>query len=283
MDLSRVKDMKVLVVGDPIIDEYNYVTPIGKSIKEPVISTLYQRKEEFLGGVYAAAEHIRDFCATVDVWPLDPTMVNRRFVSDTYTHIHKLFTVHERREGPLWPLMFPSRYDLVIVTDFGHGGVTKGIIEKLTREAKFLAVNTQTNSQNYGFNVINKYPRADFIVLDELEARLAAHDKDSAIEDVILKLGYHNIIVTCGAHGAIGYDGAFHHQPALTSNVVDTMGAGDAFLCVTAPFAAANVGMSDLVRIGNAAGAVKVGIVGHRNHVTRRALEMQLDQTYQAI
>jgi hypothetical protein len=34
--------------------------------------------------------------------------------------------------------------------------------------------------------------------------------------------------------------------------------------------------MKDLIRIGNAAGAIKVGIVGHRGSVTRELLEAHL-------
>lgn len=264
----------MLLVGDAIMDEYYYVTAIGKSIKENVISTKLERMEAFRGGVWAAAEHVKDFCAHVDVLTGTNVMANWRFVDETYTR--KLFTVHEHRQGAYPADVDVKSYDVVIVTDFGHGALTKPLIEWLTREAKFLAVNAQTNSTNYGFNLITKYPRADYVVVDELEARLATHEKDAKIEDVIHKLGFQNIVVTLGANGAVGFDGAFTYQSALTNKVADTMGAGDAFLCVSAPFAAAGLPMSDLVRIGNAAGAVKVGIIGHRNHVTRDSLEAQL-------
>jgi sugar/nucleoside kinase (ribokinase family) len=151
--------------------------------------------------------------------------------------------------------------------------MTRELIAKVSKEARYLAVNAQTNTSNFGFNLITKYARADFAVLDELEARLAAQEQDAPIEDVILKLGLRNVIVTMGAKGAIGFDGAFERQLALTENAIDTMGAGDAFLCVTAPFAAAGAPMRDLLRIGNAAGAAKVGIIGHRQAVTRQMLE----------
>jgi sugar/nucleoside kinase (ribokinase family) len=51
--------------------------------------------------------------------------------------------------------------------------------------------------------------------------------------------------------------------------VVDTVGAGDAFFAVTAPLVAAGGKMSDVGFIGNAAGAIKVGIVGHRQSVEK--------------
>ena len=55
------------------------------------------------------------------------------------------------------------------------------------------------------------------------------------------------------------------------------MGAGDAFLAVTAPFAATRASMKDILRIGNAAGAAKVGIVGHRSSVDKATLEKYLN------
>lgn len=274
IDFAKVKDYKVLVVGDGIIDEYFYVKPIGKSIKENIISTLYEGEEKFKGGVWAGASHVKDFCKQVDVMTGPDLMVNWRFVDKTY--MHKLFTVHEKRGNGGYDAIDIKSYDLVIVTDFGHGAVTKKLIEKVTRDAQFLAVNAQTNSTNFGFNLVTKFTRADFVVIDELEARLAAHDRDSSIEHIIHCLGFDRIIVTLGKNGAVGYDGQFHYAPAATEVVIDNMGAGDAFLCVTAPFAKAGFSMPELLRIGNAAGAVKCGIVGHQSSVTRESLEAYL-------
>ena len=56
---------------------------------------------------------------------------------------------------------------------------------------------------------------------------------------------------------------------AFTQQVVDTVGAGDAFLSVTSPLAAIGVDIETLGLIGNAVGALKVGIVGHRNSVEK--------------
>jgi sugar/nucleoside kinase (ribokinase family) len=271
IDFDKVKDFRVLVVGDGIMDEYRYVRVVGKAVKEAALSTLFERQEVFRGGAWAAALHTLGFCSHVDVMTGPDVMWNRRQVDTAY--LRKLIVEHElRREDVVAQVRDIRSYDLVIVTDFGHGTMTKALIDRVTREARYLAVNAQTNATNYGFNLITKYPRADLVVVDELEARLAAHDNTSPIEDVILALGFRNIIVTMGKNGAVGFDGAFERQPALTEKVVDTMGAGDAFLCVAAPFAAAGASMKDLIRIGNAAGAIKVGIVGHRASVDRDTL-----------
>jgi len=282
IDLDRVKDYRVLMVGDAIMDEYIYVKTIGKAIKENALSSIRGSSEVFKGGVWAAAAHARNFCAQVDVYSGPNVMWNSRLVDDVY--LRKLFVTHEMRENAdvlqlddYAGLPDVGNYDLVVVTDFGHGLMSKNLIAKLTMEARFLAVNAQTNATNYGFNLVTKYSRADFVVVDELEARLAAHDRDSPIEDVILELGYRDIIVTRGTQGAVGFDGAFERQGALTDKVIDSMGAGDAFLAVTAPFAAAGASMKDLIRIGNAAGAAKVNIIGHRSSVDRETLERYLN------
>lgn len=271
MNLGVVQNYKVLLVGDGIIDEYIYVTPIGKSIKENIISTSYEGSEYFRGGVWAGAAHLKDFCKVVDVMTGPTIMRNKRFVDKTYNH--KLFTVHEKKNGNKWNDFDIPSYDLVIVTDFGHGAITPELIERLNHEAQFLAVNAQTNSTNFGFNLITKFSRADLVVIDELEARLAAHDRNNGIEHVIHSLHFGHIIVTLGKQGAIGYDGEFHYSKASTDRVVDTMGCGDAFLCVTAPFARAGFSMQELLILGNAAGAVKAGVLGHQSSVTKQSLK----------
>ena len=257
-------------MGDGIIDEYVYVKPQGKSPKENIISNKVLHAERFRGGVWAAASHIRGLVQDVATHTAPQTIVKRRYVETGY--IRKLFETHHEEEAPQEIAPDPAGFDLTVVTDFGHGCLTPDLISRLTASQTFLAVNAQTNSANIGFNLLTKYPRADYVVLDELEARLAAHDRDSPIEDVILKLGFQRIIVTLGPNGAIGYDGNFYRQPSNADRAVDTMGAGDAFFCVSAPFAAAGADMRDLLVIGNAAGAIKCGVVGHRQPVTKKAL-----------
>ena len=265
------------MVGDAIMDAYRYVRVVGKAVKEAALSSVLEKVELFRGGVWAAAEHVRALgCQRVAIMSGPNVMWNTRMVESVY--LRKLIVEHDLRLNQRTEFEFHiPDFDLVIVTDFGHGTMTKQLIERVTREARYLAVNTQTNATNYGFNLITKYPRADFVVLDELEARLATHDDKSPIEEVILELGLRNVIITMGKNGAVGFDGAFERQGSLTEQIIDTMGAGDAFFCVAAPFASIGASMRDLVKIGNAAGAIKCGIVGHRAAVDRTTLEEYLN------
>jgi bifunctional ADP-heptose synthase (sugar kinase/adenylyltransferase) len=269
--IESVKDYNVCFVGDTIVDEYHYVTALGKSSKEHLISTLYQDKETFRGGVEAAANHARSFCKSVHLWRSPKVTRKVRFVDKVYTR--KLFEVHYEEEGSA-PTNLMMDFDATVVTDFGHGFITGEEVPML-QTARFLAVNAQTNSANIGYNLITKYSRADYIVVDEPEARLAAQDKDSHIQEVILKLALgrcNKFVVTHGVYGAVGYDGErFHTCAAFTDRVVDTLGAGDCFFAVTAPMAKTG-SIQDLLLIGNAAGALKCQIVGHRKSITKEAL-----------
>lgn len=280
--IDSIQDHRVLFVGDAIVDEYWYICPLGRSPKEPLIPVEFQNAEVFTGGVEAAARHLESFCS-VSVCA-SPTAVRKvRMVDKVY--FRKLFEIHyDDRVAPI-ESMPRMDYDAVVVTDFGHGAITPGLIEHLGR-VPFLAVNAQTNASNVGFNLITKYSYAlaGYIVIDEPEARLAAQDRESPIEAVISRLVQkthcEKFVVTLGSRGAIGYDhGSLVRVPALTQKVVDTMGAGDAFFAVTAPMAKTGR-MEDLIRIGNAAGALKTQIVGHREPVTKKTLIEYMKATW---
>ena len=63
--LKKVKNSKVLVLGETIIDEYIFCEAIGKSGKEPVLVMHDKYTEKYLGGVGAVANHIGSFCNNV--------------------------------------------------------------------------------------------------------------------------------------------------------------------------------------------------------------------------
>lgn len=269
--IESVKDTKVLFIGETIIDEYRFVSPLAKPSKENILAVKLLKAEIYEGGVVAAWRHANSFCSAQ--YGTQPSAIKKiRYVEENYSR--KLFETQEFPEDAECKYYFTLN-GVVAVTDFGHGGLTKLGIKGLCAHADFLAVACQTNAANAGFNLITKYPRADYIVIDEPEARLAACDRDSPIEDVIARLAEgrcNKFVVTHGRHGAIGFDGKnFIHSPAFTNRVVDTMGSGDAFFAVTAPMAKTG-SMQDLLLIGNAAGALKTQILGHREPVTKTAL-----------
>jgi sugar/nucleoside kinase (ribokinase family) len=60
-----------------------------------------------------------------------------------------------------------------------------------------------------------------------------------------------------------------HTIPAVTKTIVDTVGAGDAFLAITSPLVALGTPLNQVGFIGNVVGALKVGIVGHQRSVEK--------------
>jgi rfaE bifunctional protein nucleotidyltransferase chain/domain len=310
--IEKVKDYRVVLIGDAIIDEYQYVTPMGKSWKENMIATQFQRSEEFAGGCFAAANHVASFCKSVDlittIAPGDVSgdVIRKNLLPNVVLHalplggrpttrkirmvdpstLRKLFEVYHMDDTPYDP-EFRERVDglvrqkiadadVVIVTDFGHGLVARSTIDILIAGSRFLAVNAQSNSANHGYNPIIRYPRADFICIDAPEARLAVNEKFATPQmllDQLLpaRMQCDRAIITWGAQGCYARDeaGKVVHIPAFTRSTVDTVGAGDAFFAVAAPLAAAGGNMRDVAFVGNAAGAIKVGIVGHRSSVKK--------------
>lgn len=309
--LRTLREVRCLVVGDVILDEYVYVEPLGKPSKENIIATRYRDREIFCGGAVATASLTAQFCGAVDLVTvlgqaesyeefvhsslganvrLIPfyregarTTIKSRLVDPGY--VKKLIEVAYLDDRPLsastqrevnsWIEGEIDNYDVVIVNDFGHGMIDGSLIDILCAKAKFLAVNAQTNSANRGFNLITKYPRADFVCIDEPEARLAVADRYSPIEQICDKLkkrmDCRNFIITHGKLGCVVYSGDDDIQriPALIDEAIDTIGAGDAFFSVAAPLIGGGCNPFIAGFIGNAVGAMKVRIVGHRHQITR--------------
>ena len=313
--MRRMSTLNVLIVGEAIVDEYRYVMPMGKAPKENIIATRLQDREVFIGGAVATANHAASFCGTVEVLTVigerdsyeqairdalkdnvsmrclmrrgAPTIHKCRYVDPT--QVRKLFEVYQIDDAPLSPRddgilcdMFRdavTSVDLVIVNDFGHGMIGDKLLKAITEHAPFLAINAQTNSANMGFNLISRYPRADLVCVDALEARLASKDRTGELTHIINQrlpdmIDCDRFIVTNGGYGSLTYQRGdiVRSIPALPSKVVDTMGAGDAVLAVAAPMVAAGASLDLVGFIGNVVGAQKVSIVGHQRSIDRVAV-----------
>jgi len=309
--LRAASDLRVLVVGETIIDEYTYCEAIGKSGKEPVLATRFLGTDRFAGGVLACANHLAGFVNTVDVFtqlgeggdeeafvrgmlkpnvtpivlekPGSPTIVKQRFVEKYLSQ--KMFEVYRMNDAPLdaqadaelcgqLRRILPD-YDVVIVADYGHGMLSANAIEVLGTGSRFLAVNTQSNAGNHGFNMISKYPRADYVCLAQREVALETRNQqltpEEMAEHVAMRLDCPRVMITRGSAGTLFHTapGRFDRVPALATKVVDRVGAGDAVLCVTALCAASDAHPEVTAFIGNVVGAEAVAIMGNQRSVER--------------
>jgi len=170
-------------------------------------------------------------------------------------------------------------FNLVLVMDFGHGLMTSRIRELVQEKAPFLALNCQTNSYNHGYNLINRqYQRADSFSLDETEIKLASGIKKPDFPEELKKLRENLSAkyawLTRGAVETIGLgtENELSRCPSLENEVVDPVGAGDAF-CTLASFGAAKGLPTDMATfLAQMAGAQSVRIIGNSESITKGGL-----------
>lgn len=311
---ETMRDLKILVIGDVIIDEYIYCNVQGLMSKDMGYSTRYKYTEQYLGGSLAVARHLSSFSDHVTIIgvvgaeeaihsrllnalgdkmrmdfvysPQYDTIIKKRYVSlnEKREEVHKIFAVNNLPEPMVLDKesaqQFHQRlfeklahYDVVILCDFGHGLIDREAMEVIQEKANFLALNCQTNSSNYGKNLITKYHRADVFALDEKELGLAFSDYQSKESKALKQLANHlggKGWLTKGAKGAIAVEQKqLLTCPAFTLKVKDTIGAGDAFFALAS--LASSVGASAEVGmfLGNIAGALAANIVGNKESIEK--------------
>ena len=317
--IYRLKNLKVMVIGDTILDEYQYCNAIGKSSKDPTLALKYEGKDLFAGGVLAVANHISSFAGRVDLFsilgekesyedfilselspniqpnfvlkPNSPTLIKRRFIDGYSTH--KLLEVYvmddsylsEEQDIELYQKVKKrlGNYDCVIVTDYGHGAISKKLIHVLTEDAPFLAVNAQSNAGNRGFNTISKYTRADYACLAEHEIRLETRDSTGSLSSLI-KILSQNISCkqfagTRGRKGCMVIDErtGLVQVPSLAKGVVDRVGAGDAFFALTSLLSSISVDGEILGLVGNVAGSLAIEIMGNKKPIDKQSVTDYLE------
>lgn len=225
---EKMEKIKVLVVGDIIVDEYVFCRIQGLMSKNMGYSAKYIKDEKYLGGSLAVARHLADLSRDVTIMSVMGkeeglkrqierecgnirlkliqsedchTIVKKRFVEpdDRRDELNKIFVINNLPDPmTIDPNPMESfkrtlteeidKYDVVFLCDFGHGLVDQGVMEIVQSMAKKLVLNCQTNSSNYGMNLITKYHRADYFVLNEKELRLAYADYKLPQEDILEKL-----------------------------------------------------------------------------------------------
>ncbi|MCM0754525.1 PfkB family carbohydrate kinase [Desulfovibrio aminophilus] len=241
--LDAMRKLKVLVIGDTILDDYHYCSVIGSSSKEPVLALKHGSSDLFAGGVLAVANHLSSYVADVRLFSVmgelggregfireslapsvrphlalhrgAPTIEKRRYL-EGYT-FNKLLEIYHMDDSGL-PADDDAEfvaaleaeaadYDLVIAADFGHGTISPAMRRMLERKARFLAVNTQANAGNRGYHTIGRYQRADYVSLAEPEMRLEDRDLSGPLMPLMLqaaeRLGCRSLAVTRGKRGCM--------------------------------------------------------------------------------
>jgi rfaE bifunctional protein kinase chain/domain len=244
--LDFLKDIKVLIIGDTVIDRYTSVTPRGRATKDPILSSEFEFEEDYAGGVLAVANHVSSYVDKIKLVTLigdqnpqlkfikgalsnnielktftkknSPTTIKQRYID--YKRNNKLFKVDYISNKPITKRLSNTitdflsqelpKYNMVVVLDYNHGFIDDSIKNALQTKSKFLALNVQSNSSNLGYNYVTRYTHADFITMDEEELRLPLMMKFEEIEDVVLnfhkKFKHNKFLITRGPNGCLFFN-----------------------------------------------------------------------------
>ncbi len=302
-----LKNKKVLIIGDAILDEYIFTNALAKSPKEEIISVKEVSRKIYLGGILATAKHISGFvnkptlltvlgrdkknnsmvkknlaknCKLVVFDDLKrPNILKTRYLNHSKK---KLFQsqdvpfdeINEKLEKKIIKYLKNSlnKFDMVIINDFGHGIMTKSIRRLIEKKSKKLAINVQSNSANLGFNFFNKYNKCNYLTMDEPEARIAIKERFGDIKKIKNKIfkeiNANSIAITYGKNGTVLFNKKNTVSvPALSTNVIDTLGAGDAFFAISSIYYLLDKDIENVAFIGNVSGAIKIQYLGHEKQI----------------
>ncbi len=241
--IKKFKELRILIIGELIIDKYCFGDVIGKSGKEPHLVLNESLVEHYLGGSAAIARHLSSFVKDVTI--ISPfgkekfyeTIIKKKFDKNVKNFFFKPFkgfkTITKTRfvdKNSNYKLfgsyLLPSKTDLLkentilkiirnykkksnmtIVCDYGHNFISKKIAREIIKNNKNIFLNAQINASNKGFHNINKYDYVNSIIINENELRQELRDNVSDIK-VLAKIliknkKIQNLIITRGSEGAI--------------------------------------------------------------------------------
>ena len=279
-----------------------------------------KNSENHLGGVLGILRHVSELCNNVSTISMlgekkeflnyikkklpkkiktnfifkknSPTIVKKRYMDqDSNYKIFGIYNINDENLTPENEKIFHKilkrdlkKYDLVIVSDYGHGFISKKSASLICKHSKFLAINTQLNAYNYSYHTIKNYKNFNTLIINEKELRNETRDKSSKIENLMMNLSkdrnLKNLVVTRGSNGSILYSRKkkqFYYADAYATNIVDKVGAGDTMLGVIAFCIESKTDYNISLLISSLAAAQSVENLGNRYSINKlnllRALE----------
>lgn len=310
--IDNFKNLKVLVIGETIIDQYNFCEAIGKSGKEPILVLKEISQDQYLGGVLSIVNNLAQFTKKITLVSMlgekkehlgyikknlekkiktrfifkknSPTIVKKRFVDSISqskvigSYIFNDEILNKQDEKNLNDILSNeiNKHDLVIVSDYGHGFISKKIAGTICKKSNFLALNAQVNASNIGYHTIANYKNFNTLIINEKEIRHEMRDKNSKTEILMKRLSVEkniqNLVVTKGEKGSIMYQknkNRFYYSAAFAHKVLDKVGAGDTMLALVAPCLKSKINIEITLLIGALAAAQSVETIGNKHTIDK--------------
>jgi bifunctional ADP-heptose synthase (sugar kinase/adenylyltransferase) len=220
-----------------------------------------------------------------------PTIVKKRFLDQLSNNkIIGVYKINDdslsSKEEKLFSKILKnitSNYDLVIVSDYGHGFISNRSANLICKFSNFLALNAQINAANVGLHSMRNYKNADCVIINEKEIRHELRNKNSKIEILMKKLSKEqnikNLVVTRGTSGSLLYDkkyNKFNMCDAYAKTAVDKIGAGDAMLSIIALCLKSNLKKELVLLIASLAAAQSVKTIGNKESINKTQIVKSL-------
>ncbi|NLX03675.1 MAG: adenylyltransferase/cytidyltransferase family protein [Phycisphaerae bacterium] len=242
--LRQALGLKVLVVGDLVVDRYVFCDASDVASEAPVISLAQLDQQEYLGGSAIIAQHIkslggepflissigRDLASYMVLEELDRQEIEHFMIHNRSRPVSKTrYLVEEQKIVKVDDhLVQPTdtqlekrildqvaqradEFQAVIFCDFGYGLLTAGLIEKLTamlrdRVGWISADVSGTRGKLMAFRNV------DLLTPTEREIRAAMHDFEQGLSPLahmlLTRTDSRNLFVTLGRKGLVIFDGA---------------------------------------------------------------------------
>ncbi len=322
-DLNKFDYCRLLVVGDLMIDEYVWGNVDRISPEAPVQIVAVNSEEYTLGGSGNVVNNLVALGADVSVLGVVGTGRNGRQLLDKLSdlgsntegiiqetgrpttkktriiaeHQQVLRIDRETRKNvstetfasitALAEKMVPE-VDVILISDYGKGLITRNLIEKIVNLAKAHGKITVADPKGLDFS---KYAGISLLTPNKNEASLASgveiinEESLASAGNVLLeKSATEKLLITCGKDGMVLFEPG--HKPLTirtkARDVYDVSGAGDTVIAVLGLGVAAGLSFKEAVTLANTAAGIVVGKVGTAT-VTRRELARALQQPRDSI
>lgn len=240
--LLRVADLKTLVIGDLIVDQYVFCDPVGMSQEDPTLVVTPNRQQKFVGGAGIVAAHagglggkvtysgligedetgsyakeqLAQFgvAAEMTVDETRPTTMKTRYRASGKT----LLRVNELRQHDVSGAALErlksatldrlADFELVIFSDFSYGCLPDDLVRDLICVGRdnniCMTADSQSSSQ---MGDILRFGNMDLLTPTEREARLAIRNFSDGIASLFGELRERshaeNLVITMGADGML--------------------------------------------------------------------------------
>lgn len=234
--------LKVIVVGDLIVDEYITCDPLGMSQEDPTIVVTPIRNDVFVGGAGIVAAHAKGLGAEVKYYGIvgrdqiaqDVSIslknhgVDARLFEDTSRKttlkqryrsrgktLLRVSHLHQHEIGnELSDTIFSSlasdieQADLLVFSDFNYGCLPQYLIDLIINHCKKCSVPMAADSQSSSqVGDISRYYGMVLVTPTEHEARLAIRNKDLGLaalaRELRSKCENKNVFITLGGEGLL--------------------------------------------------------------------------------